>query len=275
MTSWRENPLLRRELLYRLRPLPSQRGLLLVVAVLCLLAVALAYWAGLDAYIRYRGLQGYRDLLIITLVVETLLVCAGAPAATANAVSREREQRTWDLLTITLLNPHEIVLGKLVGRALPLLLVLVLGLPMKLLCLIGDYRLAPGMLLGTLSVLVTLALYTTGGLVASCLSQKTVTATALSYLFAGVWVIGTVILFGLTNLLVSGWTSPEPGLFWVALNPLAVIEPTMTKYTPSPYSPTNDALHTLSPWLLLGTYGALTVFLVWLLIATYRRWAYR
>jgi ABC-type transport system involved in multi-copper enzyme maturation permease subunit len=275
MIDWRENPLLRRELLYRLRPLPSQRTLLLWVAILCLVAVVLAYWAGLDAFIRYRGRQGYRDLLLLTLVIETLLVCAGAPAATANAISREREQRTWDLLTITLLKPQEIVLGKLFGRMLPLLAIMLLALPVKLWCVIGDYRLAPGMLLGSLSVLVTLALYATGGLVASCLSQKTVTATALSYLFAGAWVLGTFILFALTNLLLAGWNSPNPGLFWMALNPLAVIEPTMVKYAPSPYRASNDALFALSPWLLIGVYGGLTVFFVWLLIASYRRWAYR
>lgn len=270
MTDWRENPIIRRELLMRLRPLPSSRVTLTVVVVLGLLAVALLYWVALEGGVR----NAPREVLILTLVLQTLLTVGIAPAATANAVSREREQRTWDLLAVSLLRPHEVVLGKLIGRTLPVLLLLQLGLPMILLCVLFEPDLLPGALLGTLCVVATLLLLSTGGLVASCFSRKTVTATALAYLFAGGWVFGTLILWGLTSLLFPN-ISTQQASFWVALNPFAVIEPTMVKYTPAPYSADTSLLYLLSPWALLGVYSGLTVTLLWVLIGTYRSWAYR
>ncbi len=271
MTNWRENPIIRRELLLRLRPLPSNRVTLTVVVVLGLLTVALLYWAALQIH----GLRNApRELLIMTIVLQTLVTVGTAPAVTANAVSREREQRTWDLLTISLLQPHEVVLGKLIGRTLPVLLLLQLGLPMILLCVLFEPALLPGALLGTLCVLATSLLLSTGGLVASCYSRKTVTATALAYLFAGVWVFGTLILWGLTSLLFPH-LSAQQASFWMALNPFAVIEPTMAKYTPAPYSADTSLLYLLSPWALLVVYSGLTVTLLWVLISTYRSWAYR
>ncbi len=272
MTGWRENPLIQRELHYRLRPQPSQRSIIVVVVVLCLIAILLFYWAALQ---NIHGPQSFRDLLTVTLIIEMVLVVAGAPAATANAISKEREQRTWDLLAITLLSPQEVVLGKLVGRVLPFLALLVLGVPMVILCVLGNPGLWLSAILGVLSVLATLALYSAGGLAASCFSRKTVTATALAYLFAGGWVFGTLILWGLTSLVLPGISDREATV-WLAVNPFAVLEPTIEKFTSQGGSPSSpDALYTLSPWTLLIVYSGLTVVLVWVLIATYRHWAYR
>lgn len=274
MIDWHENPLLRRELLYRLRPAPTQRSVILLVVAICLLALVLFYWAGLQ---NIQQPDDFHLLLIVTLVVEMLLVAVGAPAATANAVSKEREQRTWDLLAITLLSPHEVVLGKLLGRMLPLLLILVLGLPMVVLCVLGNPASWLSALLGTLSVLVTLALYSTGGLAASCFSRKTVTATVIAYLFMGGWVFGTLILWGLTSLILPNISSAE-ATFWLTVNPFAVIEPTAIKFYPSSgYSSSyrGDVLYLLSPWVLLIVYSGLTVVLIWVLIRTYRYWAYQ
>jgi ABC-type transport system involved in multi-copper enzyme maturation permease subunit len=270
MTDWRENPLLRRELLYRLRPSSPNRALFAVVGVVFLLAVALLYWAGMQSA---RNTGDFRDLLTLTLVIETLLVVGGAPAATANAVSREREQRTWDLLTITLLRPHEVVLGKLLGRTIPLFLLLLLGAPMVVLCVAIEPRFIVSALLGTLCVVVTLVFYSTAALAASCFSQKTVTATALAYLFVGAWVFGTLILWGLTSLIFPSIGSRE-ATFWLAVNPFAVIEPIMNNYAPGGYADSSP-LFTLSPWTLLVAYSGLTVLLIWVLVSTYRHWAFR
>lgn len=270
---WRDNPVFRRELLYRLRPQPSQRWVYVLMLALCLFAVGMVYLAALESV---HGLASYWDLLTSTLVIEMFVVVAGAPAVTANAISREREQRTWDLLVITLLKPHEVVLGKLAARALPLLFVLVLGLPMVLLCVIAHPSLWLSALMGTLTVLVTLALYSAAGLVASALSRNTVTATATAYLFAGGWVFGTLILWGLTSLLFPR-IDPRNAGAWLALNPFAVIEPTMRNFS-SPTGhvvPQDGLIYMLSPWLLLVVYSGLTWFLVWTLVRTYQRWAFR
>ncbi len=270
--NWRENPLLRRELLYRLRPSSPNRVLFVVVGIVVILAVALLYWAAMQSV---RSTSDFRDLLTLTLVIETLLVVGGAPAATANAVSREREQRTWDLLTITLLRPHEVVLGKLLGRTIPLFLLLLLGAPMVVICVAAEPALLVAALLGTLCVVVTLVFYSTAALAASCFSRKTVTATALAYLFAGAWVFGTLILWGLTSLIFPSVGIREAS-FWLAVNPFAVLEPVMSNYAPGGYQyASSDLLYVLSPWTLLVVYSGLTALLIWVLISTYRHWAYR
>jgi ABC-type transport system involved in multi-copper enzyme maturation permease subunit len=268
--NWRDNPLLRRELLYRLRPSSANRALFAVVGVLVIVSMVLLYWAALQSV---QGIDDFRDLLTLTLVIETLLVVGGAPAATANAVSREREQRTWDLLTITLLRPHEVVLGKLLGRTIPLFLLLLLGAPMVVLCVAIEPRFIVSALLGTLCVVVTLMFYSTAALAASCFSRKTVTATALAYLFVGAWVFGTLILWGLTSLIFPSIGSRE-ATFWLAVNPFAVIEPIMNNYAPGGYADSSP-LFTLSPWTLLVAYSGLTVLLIWVLVSTYRHWAFR
>lgn len=272
MVDWRENPLVRRELLLRLRPQTSHRRIVLVVLMLGLVATALLYWSALETF---QGYDAPRNLLAITLTLVMLATIAGAPAATANAISREREQRTWDLLTITLLQPHEVVLGKLIGRIIPLTLLLVPSAPMMLLCVIFRPNLLLSAILGTLCVLVTLVFYSTAGLAASCFSRKTVTATALAYLFAGGWVVGTFILWGLTSMLFPSIANTE-ATWWLTLNPVAVIEPLMNKYAPQQYATVRtDPLAVFSPWVLLFVYSGLTVLLIWMLIRTYRHWAYR
>jgi hypothetical protein len=115
--------------------------------------------------------------------------------------------------------------------------------------------------------------YSTAALAASCFSRKTVTATALAYLFAGAWVFGTLILWGLTSLIFPSIGSRE-ATFWLAVNPFAVIEPIMNNYAPGGYADSSP-LFTLSPWTLLVAYSGLTVLLIWVLVSTYRHWAFR
>jgi hypothetical protein len=144
---------------------------------------------------------------------------------------------------------------------------------MVVLCVAIEPRFIVSALLGTLCVVVTLMFYSTAALAASCFSRKTVTATALAYLFAGAWVFGTLILWGLTSLIFPSIGSRE-ATFWLAVNPFAVIEPIMNNYAPGGYADSSP-LFTLSPWTLLVAYSGLTVLLIWVLVSTYRHWAFR
>ncbi len=272
MNVWRENPLIRRELLYRLRPQPSQRSAIMVVVILCLVAVLSFYWLLLEA--ARNGVSG-SELLAIVGVAQVLVVCVGAPAATANAVSREREQRTWDLLTVTMLKPHEVVLGKLMGRMLPLLSIVVLGLPVMIMAVFLDSRLWLGAVMVIGTVLFTLLLYSSAGLAASCFSRKTVTATALAYLFVGVWVFGTLILLGVGQLLLP-WSARDWLNLWLTVNPFAVVVMTVNRFGSGGSFARNIPLEeVLSPWTLWIVYAVFTVAVIRLMIVTYRRWAYR
>lgn len=270
---WRDNPLLQRELIYRLRPSSAHRKTLWVLGILFVLLLVLLYGFSITRVLTFADYEG---LLTMTLMLEMIAVVAGAPAAAANAISREREQRTWDLLVITLLHPWEIILGKLIGRVIPLLAIVALGLPLVVGCVVALPQLWLGALLGTLCVLVTLVFFATGSLTASCISRKTVTATIWAYLFAAAWALGTSVLWAITPLFAPSISSREAS-FWLMLNPIAVLVETIDVYGvySLPPSPTSDPLSMTSPWVLLIAYPAMTAGLIWLLLTTYRRWAFR
>lgn len=270
---WRDNPLFQRELVYRLRPSSVHRKTLWGIGVLSVLLLMLLYAFSVS---RINTFANYESLLDTVLMLEMVAVVASAPAAAANAVSREREQRTWDLLVITLLHPWEIILGKLIGRIIPLLAIVAIGLPLVVGCIVAIPRLWLSALLGTLCILVTLVFFATGSLTASCISRKTVTATVGAYLFAGAWVLGTPILWAIVPLFAPHISSAEAS-FLLTVNPFAVLLETMDKYGAYPVSSSepSDPLSAASPWVLLIAYPVMTAGLVWLLLTTYRKWAFR
>lgn len=67
------------------------------------------------------GSQGFIDVLGLCFLLLGLYVCGAALAVMAPAVARERQQETWESLRSTTTSPHEILLGLLVGRLLPVL----------------------------------------------------------------------------------------------------------------------------------------------------------
>src|SRR5207248_1248193 len=64
------------------------------------------------------------------IAIQYTLVCLIAPIITANCITQEKEQQTWEMLIFTRLKPGEIILGKLLARLAVVLLLLALFLPM-------------------------------------------------------------------------------------------------------------------------------------------------
>lgn len=76
------------------------------------------------AYFTFAPTPGVPEIDILALCFALLAIYPGVVAAAlmASAVSRERENETWDTLRSTVASPHDILLGLLAGRLGPVLL---------------------------------------------------------------------------------------------------------------------------------------------------------
>lgn len=162
---------------------------------------------------------------IVSFVLLVLLIFFSALSA-ASAVAQEKDRRTFLLLLITEMRDTEIVLGKLLGALLPIVTLLLAGLPvLALLLLLGGV--APEQVLESAAVLATtgLAAGSVGGLVALW-RDRTFQALALSVLAIALYLAGvqavTAIGPQLTESvdwsLVRSWFDPFAALAAV-LNP--------------------------------------------------------
>lgn len=124
-----ENPVLRKELLLRFRIRQSTPVKIGIVSLMVLALVYLHYVA-LESLMKEPGAFAGQAVYQMTFGVQFLLVGLLAPALTANAISQEREQQTWEMLLVSRLTVGEILWGKLLARCLPLLLVILLGMPL-------------------------------------------------------------------------------------------------------------------------------------------------
>lgn len=153
-----------------------------------------------------------------SVIIQTMILWVLGPALASNAISQEREQQTWEMLTFTLLSPREIVLGKLAARSLPLLFMFAAFCPFMLICLsLGDipFHWLPVtyLVFGNCSVFIlTLSLFM------SWAAGKTATAIALSYLVVAYLVIGTALI----ESVVPSWmfTDSESPNLW--MNPIRI-----------------------------------------------------
>jgi len=128
------------------------------------------------------------------LMLETLQVAFLAPAATAGAISLEREKRTLDLLVVTPISSPAIVLGKLFSALIYVWLLIAASIPLTAVVFVYGGVAPDDVVRGYLVLVVTALGFGAFGLLASSLVKRTQAATAISVfgvLFAS---IGTIFL---------------------------------------------------------------------------------
>ena len=145
----------------------------------------------------------------------------GALSQGASALSRERENGTWETLRLSLLSPAQIVRGKLVASLGTSIVLSVVAWPLLLLCVdwSGSWtaqpspsRVQPFQLVGASLVwLGTLWLQTTGAMLIGVRAKKAASATGVASLLSLGAMFGSLLLLGsgqrdFTNLL--GITNP-------------------------------------------------------------------
>lgn len=191
---------------------------ILLLTALAIYAIASSAAGGLEVAETSESIG--TGLFVSLSVLQAALVVLLAPAFTANAISQEREQKTLDVLTVTLVEPAAIVLGKLLAALAYVGMVLVASLPvMAMGFLFGGVE--PTEVASVLGVHLLLALtFGAVGLFYSSFVRRTVWSTVFSYVTIFVVVGVLPILDAAINALRGG---PEFLSVFLYLNPVPLV----------------------------------------------------
>lgn len=220
-----ENPVLTKELRTRMRGARSYWILFFYLFVLSIILFFsyLTWWQSQQRF----GMSGQAAFTVgktfyqVLFGTQAVLVGLITPALTAGGITMEREQRTYELLSVSLMPRRSIVVGKLSAATSFVALLLTSSLPLVSLCfLLGGV--SPAEVFASFILLVVTALlYGAVGVAWSALSKSTSTATVMTY--------GTILLLFFATLpltvmglaRVFGGPANMGGL--TALNPVGAV----------------------------------------------------
>ncbi len=259
-----DNPVLQKELRSQLRARRQSQGVRLATLLLAGGIVLLLYYYGGRAIL--QSASNARDLFLAMVAIQLTLVLFLAPSLTANAITQEREQQTWNALLLSRLTADEIVVGKLVARLLPAFLILLMFMPLGLLsAVVGGVALST-YTLSYLLLVATAVFYAAIGMFCSWAYRRTAAATSAASGVIAFLVIGTYLLYGL-------WASANPGrgldaedfpILW--LNPYVSLAVVMNNVT-------NNTNNTADPMPLIAYLTICIIGTLLLILAMVRRLA--
>ncbi len=227
--SFRNNPVLRRELIERVQGVKVVVFVTLWLALLTLVLV-LAYQGtvalneGQNIDVASLGRVG-RELYEWVLFGMLVLVLFLVPGLTAGAITGERERQTLVPLQMTMMRPLDIIIGKLSAALAFLVFLVVSALPLLAVSfLVGgvtffDMLRGLGMLLFTGLVLGATCVWISAQL------RRTTGATVLAYGLSFFFAIGSffgLIAWGITDA-SRGFDEVNPPAQLLSLNPVAAI----------------------------------------------------
>jgi ABC-2 type transport system permease protein len=137
--------------------------------------------------------------------IEMLLVAFIAPAFTSGAISGEREHQTYDLLRTTLLPSYAFVLGKLLSAMLYVLLLLLAAIPLQSIAFFFGGVAETEIILSFVILASTALLFSTIGIYFSARSNRTLSASVITYATAMFIMFGLPIILG-AIMLVFGFS---------------------------------------------------------------------
>ncbi len=252
------NPIFIKEILTKMRGRQSPQVLAVLASVMGLFIIW-CYYESMYYIVKYGGTMGGRDGWEVGFTIQALLIWLLAPALTANAISQEREQQTWEMLIFTLLSPRDIILGKLFARLIPMSALLGAFFPFMFFCFavggVGAHEFIS--VYAVFSVWVLFLSIT--GLFMSWLFKRTPTAIATSYLVVFVLVIGTTLVNA--TLSFGGSWNEASWIWW--MNPIRVSSALLSLRNNE-----HDAVGVIL--LSTTTYAAVGTFLLWRMLSRFR-----
>ena len=208
-----DNPVLQKEIWTRFRSRKA-KAIQLAVGIPAGVILAISYWRLIVGMLSLGS--DYGDVWVSVGMLQLVLLCFLTPGLLCNAVSQEREQRTWSLLLITRLSPWQILSGKLIARLLPIPILMIVFVPfMAFSASVSD--LGWKVVFGTyLVIFACVILFAIQALFWSWLLRRTSVATAASYGTVFALTAGTAIFEGLIQSITSRY---EEESFLMMLNP--------------------------------------------------------
>lgn len=153
-----------------------------------------------------------------------LFICIITPAVTANAISSEKEQLTYEMLLSTPLQPAKILWGKLFSALSYIFLLIFSAIPIfSLIFVFGGVGLRD--MAKTLIVLVVIAV-TLGvfGIFMSALMRRSSRATVLTYVLITLIILGSYITFVVIGVIQND----VPPRWILAANPVSILASAMS-----------------------------------------------
>lgn len=175
------NPIVAKEYRSRMRTIRSP--LAMTAYVLAIGGLGWAVFAGMAADARLSGGAGNygRNLFVVLILFQMVLLAFITPALTSAAISGERERQTLDLLFCTRVPPFAILWGKLLASMSFVLLLLVVSIPIfSLVFLFGGIEADQVITAFAVTVVSALALGSIG-ICCSTLVRRNTMATVLAY----------------------------------------------------------------------------------------------
>jgi ABC-type transport system involved in multi-copper enzyme maturation permease subunit len=229
-----ENPILTKELRTRMR---GARAFWILFAYTGLLALFLffaylSWWKTQRQYVNYgvgyggpAAFQVGRMFYGVLFTVQAVLVGLITPSLTAGGISIEKEQRTFEMLTASLLSRSAIVSGKLLAAVAFVALLLTSSLPLVSLCfLLGGV--SPGEVASAYVLLLVCAfLYGAVGVACSSVARSTASSTMSAFGVIGFLFCASLplSLMASAGFYMGGMSGGPTAMGISALNPIGAV----------------------------------------------------
>jgi len=143
----------------------------------------------------YASASVGRGIFIGLMMLQTLMVAVLAPAATAGAISSEREHQTLDLLAVTPISSLAIVLGKLLSALAWVFVLILASVPVTALVFVFGGVAPDDMLRAYLVLFATVIGLGSVGIFFSALTRRTGASTGLTFVATLAMVVGSVFIW--------------------------------------------------------------------------------
>jgi ABC-type transport system involved in multi-copper enzyme maturation permease subunit len=143
----------------------------------------------------YASASVGRGIFIGLMMLQTLMVAVLAPAATAGAISSEREHQTLELLAVTPISSLAIVLGKLFSALAWLFVLILASIPVTALVFVFGGVAPDDMLRAYVVLFATVIGLGSVGIFFSTLTRRTGASTGLTFVATLAVVVGSVFLW--------------------------------------------------------------------------------
>ena len=175
-----------------------------------------------DGQATYASASIGRGIFIGLLMLQTLMVAVLAPAATAGAISSEREHQTLELLSVTPISSLAIVLGKLFSALAWIFVLILASIPVTALVFVFGGVSPDDILRGYIVLFATVIGLGSVGIFFSALTRRTGASTGLTFVATLALVMGSlfmwVFLSGTAEMSATGLRK-QPSEALLYLNP--------------------------------------------------------
>ncbi len=160
------------------------------------------------------GLWSPDAIKVVAICFQIGLVILIAPGLTASAITQEKEHYNYDILRMTLLHRHTVIIGKLTVPLRHMLLLILSTFPVFGMLWYLDYYSATRVIMCLVIILTTLLFALAAGIFASSFCRTTASATAWAY-----GIVSSVSVATLIGLFVRDRLSPALFQWIIVWNP--------------------------------------------------------